>query len=88
MAAAKKKTGTAPKKDRKPTERIDLQPTIAEVLATFPEGFDIEVSGVSKKGKRVDLIRKDGVIVRLETGLRTIDAQWYLKGIAKGRTIE
>lgn len=71
---------------KKKSARIDLKPVIAAALATLPEGTDIEISSV-KGGKRVDMVRADGQIVRLITGIATRDVRWYLEGIAKGRQI-
>ncbi len=71
------------KKKKKDPERIDLEPSTAKVLGTFPEGVDIEISSINKGGKRIDLIRADGTTVRLVSGLAKRDVKWYLEGMAK-----
>lgn len=77
---------TTEKPGKKKSERINLKPSIEAVLASMPEKTDIEISSV-KGGKRVDLVRADGTIVRLITGIATRDVKWYLEGMAKGRQI-
>ena len=74
-------------KEKREVERIDLTEFIDAATATLPEGCELEVSGVSKGGKRLDLIRGDA-IVRLISGIRTVDVKHLLIGIAKGRAIE
>lgn len=71
----------------KKSKRIDLKLSIEAVLSSMPEGTDIEISSV-KGGKRVDMVRADGTIVRLVTGIATRDVKWYLEGMAKGRLIK
>lgn len=78
------KEETAPKKNKKKDpERIDLDPSIAKVLGTLPENTEIEISSVSKGGKRIDLIRAGGETIRLVSGLAKRDVKWYLEGMAK-----
>lgn len=77
------KEDTATKKKKKDPERIDLEPSIQRVLGTLPEKTEIEISSISKGGKRIDLIRADGQTIRLVSGLAKRDVKWYLEGMAK-----
>lgn len=90
-------TGSTKKKDTTPeaTEEstkaspIDLTPLIADVNSTFEEDTEIEVSHIAGGGKRIDLVRPDGSIVRLYKGAKTaVLAGAVLEGIAIGRRIK
>ncbi len=74
-------------KTKKP--RLDLAPIMADAMSTLPEGCEIEVSNIAGGGKRIDLVRPDGMIVRLKSDAKGLtDCAAILEGIAIGRRIQ
>lgn len=86
----KKVTDDVPEDDsERKAAPIDLEPLIADAMSTLPEGCEIEVSHLTGGGKRIDLVRKDGSIVRLKKGAKTaVICGAVLEGIAIGRRIQ
>lgn len=82
------KVDNAEPEDKKASP-IDLVPLIEDVNSTLAEDNEIEVSHISGGGKRIDLVRPDGSIVRLYKGAKTaVLAGAVLEGIAIGRRIK